>query len=86
MSKPIQKVNCAQLLKVLADETRLSSMQQLMKQPMHVGELNDSMCIEQSLLSHHLKLLRESELFRAECDGKSVLYSLSGAWRPCSLG
>lgn len=77
MGKQPQTTSCAVLLKVLADETRLSVVKQLMKRPMHVGELNESLGIEQSLLSHHLKLLRKSELVIAERDGKSVLYSLS---------
>lgn len=70
-------VNCATLLKVLADDTRLDVVRQLMNGPRHVGELNASIPIDQSLLSHHLKILRESGIVTAARDGKAVLYSLA---------
>ncbi|HLX63093.1 MAG TPA: metalloregulator ArsR/SmtB family transcription factor [Planctomycetota bacterium] len=70
-------VNCATLLKVLADDTRLDVVRQLMDGPRHVGELNASIPIDQSLLSHHLKILRESGIVTASRDGKAVLYRLA---------
>ena len=69
-------VSCASLLKALADETRLAVVRQLMQRPWHVGELQSELGIEQSLLSHHLKQLREAGIVRSERDGKAVLYSL----------
>jgi len=68
---------CAGRLKVLADETRLAVVRQLMDGPKHVGEINEPLGLEQSRLSHHLKLLRESGIVTAERDGKAVLYRLS---------
>ena len=70
-------VNCASRLKVLADETRLAVMELLMDGPQHVGALNESLQIEQSLLSHHLKVLRDAGLVHSERDGKQVLYQLA---------
>ncbi|MCO6458183.1 MAG: winged helix-turn-helix transcriptional regulator [Pirellulaceae bacterium] len=69
--------SCASLLKVLADETRLAVVAQLLEGPRHVGEMNERLGIEQSLLSHHLKVLRDAGLVTAERDGKQVLYSLA---------
>ncbi|HYG75727.1 MAG TPA: metalloregulator ArsR/SmtB family transcription factor [Planctomycetota bacterium] len=69
--------DCASVLKAIADETRLAVLQQLMRGPRHVGEMNEALSIEQSLLSHHLKILRDSGLVTAERDGKAVLYRLS---------
>ena len=69
--------SCATRLKVLADDTRLVVLQQLMHGPRHVGELNAALEIELSLLSHHLKVLREAGLVVAQRDGKAVLYSLA---------
>ena len=69
--------SCASLLKVLADETRLAVIEQLIAGPKHVAEINQDLGVEQSLLSHHLKVLRESELVIAQRDGKQVLYSLA---------
>lgn len=65
---------CARQLKVLADTTRLSVLKILMEGPKHVGEINAVLQLEQSLLSHHLKILREEGLVSASRDGKAVLY------------
>ncbi|MBW4576491.1 MAG: metalloregulator ArsR/SmtB family transcription factor [Aphanothece sp. CMT-3BRIN-NPC111] len=67
---------CARKLKVLADNTRLAVLELLMEEPKHVGELNAVLQVEQSLLSHHLKVLRDEGFVRATRDGKAVLYSL----------
>src|SRR5437588_13076631 len=69
--------HCATLLKALADETRLAVVRQLLAGPKHVGELNEELKIEQSLLSHHLKILREMGIVEAQRDGKAVLYRLA---------
>jgi ArsR family transcriptional regulator, nickel/cobalt-responsive transcriptional repressor len=68
---------CASLLKVLADQTRLAVVEQLIDGPRHVGEINDALRIEQSLLSHHLKVLREAGLVESQRHGKNVLYRLA---------
>ena len=68
--------SCADILKVLADDTRLAVVRQLMTGPKHVGELNEPLDVEQSLLSHHLKVLKDAGLVEAERDGKAVLYRL----------
>lgn len=68
---------CAQKLKVLSDPTRLSVLEELMDGPRHVGEMMARLGLEQSLLSHHLKVLRDAGLVTAERDGKSMLYRLA---------
>jgi len=77
MPNRTQEVSCASLLKMLADETRLAVVRQLMEGPKHVGEMNETLGLEQSLLSHHLKILREAGLVTSKRDGKAVLYSLA---------
>lgn len=71
------EVSCSDRLKVLADPTRLRVVQELMVGPRHVAEINEAVRIEQSLLSHHLRVLRDSQLVLAERDGKAVLYRLA---------
>ena len=71
------ETSCASRLKVLADETRLAVMELLLDGPQHVGELNESLQVEQSLLSHHSKVLRDAGLVHSERDGKQVLYRLA---------
>src|SRR5262245_6470992 len=69
--------SCAALLKALADDTRLAVVRQLLAGAKHVGELNQELHVEQSLLSHHLKVLREMGIVEAQRDGKAVLYRLA---------
>ncbi len=70
---------CAHQLKILADSTRLAILELLWSGPKHVGEMNAVLGLEQSLLSHHLKVLREEGFVRATRDGKAVLYHLESA-------
>lgn len=78
--------SCAHLLKLLADETRLAVMRQLIDGPQQVSQLNATLGLEQSLLSHHLKILREAGLVESQRQGKGVLYSLSPDFRGTSSG
>lgn len=68
---------CAQRLRVLADETRLAVMRQLLRGPCTVGELNQAIRAEQSLLSHHLRTLRDAGLVVGEREGKAVRYRIA---------
>jgi DNA-binding transcriptional ArsR family regulator len=70
-------VSCAERLRVLADDTRIAVIQQLMDGPRRVHEINRALGLEQSLLSHHLKVLREARIVMAQRDGKAVLYWLT---------
>lgn len=71
--------SCAHQLKILADSTRLAVLELLWSGPKHVGEMNAVLGLEQSLLSHHLKVLRDEGFIRATRDGKAVLYQLESA-------
>jgi DNA-binding transcriptional ArsR family regulator len=63
----------------LADETRLAVVQELLGGPRHVGEINTNLNVEQSLLSHHLQVLRRAGVVVSERDGKAVRYRLAPA-------
>jgi DNA-binding transcriptional ArsR family regulator len=69
--------SCTELLKILADKTRLAVLMQLMHGPQYVQELNASLGVEQTLFSHHLKILRQIGFVIAERSGKGVLYRLA---------
>ena len=73
----VRDVSCATLLKTLGDDTRLRVVRQLMDGPKHVNEINKRMALDQSLLSHHLKILRSAGIVTSERDGKMVLYRLA---------
>jgi ArsR family transcriptional regulator len=68
---------CARMLKVLADEVRLAVVEQLLDGPKHVAEMNEQLGVEQTLLSHHLRVLREAGIVQSQRDGKRVLYRLA---------
>ena len=70
-------VSCARILKVLADETRLAVVEQLLGGPRTVSEMNDVLGVEPTLLSHHLKALREAQIVTTERVGRYVSYSLA---------
>jgi DNA-binding transcriptional ArsR family regulator len=70
-------VSCADILKVLADETRLAVVRQLLNGPRRVGEINEELQVESTLLSHHLRVLREAGIVTGEREGKAVLYRLA---------
>jgi ArsR family transcriptional regulator len=78
----MKSVNCSDVLKVIADDTRLAVLRRLMNGPMRVGEINEKLKIDQSLLSHHLKILREAGLVIGTRDGKAVLYRLAPGVEP----
>lgn len=72
---------CSQALKLLADDTRLAVVEQLLAGPRHVHEINAELRIDPTLLSHHLRVLREAGLVSAEREGKSILYRLAPSVR-----
>ena len=80
---------CVDKLKLLADPTRLAVLEALMDHPKQVHELIDLLQVEQSLLSHHLALLRGAGMVQANRKGKSVQYQLmqgvSGTFKEKSL-
>ena len=69
-------LSCASKLKVLSDSTRLAVLEFLMDGPRKVGELMEKLRVEQSLLSHHLAVLRDNGLVKATREGKTIIYQL----------
>lgn len=64
------------IVKGPCDQTRLAVLMQLMHGPQYVQELNASLGVEQTLFSHHLKILRRMGFVTAERSGKGVIYQL----------
>jgi len=86
MRNKTAQASCASLLKLLADETRLAVVRKLIDGPKHVGQINETLQLEQSLLSHHLRILRDAGLVVSQRDGKAVLYSLSPEFQGSTRG
>jgi ArsR family transcriptional regulator len=68
---------CAPRLRALADPTRLAVLRRLAAGPLHVGELVAAFAVEQSLMSHHLRALRDAGLVVSRRDGRCVRYHLA---------
>ena len=69
---------CSDKLRLLANGTRMEVVEALLARgPLHVWEINEDLDVEPTLLSHHLRVLREAGLVQAERDGKTVLYRLA---------
>ena len=75
--QPSQKIDCSASLKVLADQTRLAVVRLLIGDSMTVSELNETLDVEQTLLSHHLRVLRDAGIVSHQREGRSVRYSIS---------
>jgi DNA-binding transcriptional ArsR family regulator len=83
---PATGPSCAERLAVLADPTRLAVLESLLEGPKHVKDINRRLRVPQSLLSHHLRVLREAALVVAVRDGKAVLYAIAPGARPRGAG
>ncbi len=76
-NKNTAAAECAARLDLLSHTVRLAVVRALNTAPHTVSELLDKIEIEQNLLSHHLRVLREGGLVVAERAARSVRYSLA---------
>jgi len=70
---------CAVVLKVLGDETRLRILIFLLIREKCVTDLVQELRCSQPHVSHHLRILRDSGLVEGHRDGKQVCYRVSPA-------
>lgn len=70
--------DAAQLLKALANESRLMILCSLVQTELNVSELNDRVDLSQSALSQHLAWLRRENLVQTRRDAQTIYYSLQG--------
>ena len=66
----------ADLFKVFGDSTRLRIMYTLSEGEANVQSIAEALGMEQSTVSHQLRILRDNKLARARRDGKQIFYSL----------
>ena len=76
MIPPLSEKQCAELFKALADETRLKILHLLFEQQRFVNDLEEELQLPQSLVSHHLKVLKTSGLVESWRDGQKICYTL----------
>ena len=61
---------------LFADETRLKIISALALSNMCVGDLSQSLSINQTTLSHQLRALKNFDIVADKREGKSIVYSL----------
>lgn len=66
-----------ELMKLLADDTRLTSVLMMMSGPRCVCDLMTALDLSQPKVSRHLAILRDASLVHAERRGQWVYYSLA---------
>ena len=69
----------ANAFKALADPTRLRLVSILLREERCVHDLCEVLGVEQSAVSHQLRVLRNQSIVRARKDGRHVFYSLDDA-------
>ncbi len=67
----------SETFKLLGDPTRLRILYFCMDSPKAVGDISSELDLSQSLVSHHLRLLRAARLVKGERHSKNVFYELS---------
>lgn len=77
MPDEIELYNLAELFKVFGDSTRIRILYVLFEAEVCVCDLASALNMNQSAISHQLKILKQNKLVKARRDGKSVFYSLA---------
>ena len=66
----------AELFKNFSDSTRIRILYSLINKERSVNEIAELLNMNQSAISHQLRILKNSKLIRNRRDGKTVYYSL----------
>ena len=61
----------------LSDPTRRAILQHLRERDMNAGEIADQFNISKPSISHHLTILKNADLVRADKVGQNVIYRLN---------
>lgn len=64
----------AEIFRLMGDPSRLRIVLTCLHGPVPVNEIAEFLCLSQSLVSHHLRLLRAARILKAERRGKQVFY------------
>jgi ArsR family transcriptional regulator len=73
----VELCDLAELFKVFGDSTRIKILYDLFQGEKNVTEICEDLEMNQSAVSHQLKILRTSKLIDARREGKTMIYSLA---------
>lgn len=74
------------IFKALSDPTRLRIMLLLLRKELCVCELMFILGMEQSRVSHHMRVLRDADIAEDVRDGRWIIYRVPGEARPLLEG
>lgn len=74
------------IFKALSDPTRLRIMLLLLRKELCVCELTFTLGMEQSRVSHHMRVLREADIAEDVRDGRWIIYRVPAEARPLLEG
>ena len=69
----------AETFRLLGDPSRLKILLSCMPGPISVGDIAEKNDLSQSLVSHHLRLLRGARLVKGERQSKQIFYEIADA-------
>lgn len=75
--KEDELVDLAELFKVFGDSTRIKILCDLFRGEKNVSEICSDLEMNQSAISHQLKLLKTAKLVSSRRSGKQMIYSLA---------
>jgi DNA-binding transcriptional ArsR family regulator len=75
LDNEVDLAHLADLFRLMGDPTRLRIILTCLREPISVGEIAARLDLSQSLVSHHLRLLRAARVLRVERRGKQMFYS-----------
>ena len=70
-------IELAELFKVFGDSTRIRILYDLMQGERNVTEITEDLEMNQSAISHQLKILKMAKLIKVRREGKTMVYSLA---------
>lgn len=74
---PGQLMMLAETFRLLGDPTRLRILMTCLDAPRSVGDIARSLDLSQTLVSHHLRLLRGARLMRGERQSRQIFYEVA---------
>ena len=69
----------AETFRLMGDPSRLRILLYCLQSPRSVGDIAKSLNLSQTLVSHHLRLLRGARLVRSERQAKQIFYEVADA-------
>ncbi|MBE5923279.1 MAG: helix-turn-helix transcriptional regulator [Lachnospiraceae bacterium] len=77
MPEETELYDLAELFKVFGDSTRIRILFVLLQAEVCVCDLAEVLNMNQSAISHQLRILKQNKLVKARREGKSIFYSLA---------